>query len=183
MKPPPGSALPSEQAVVATYDDMAQVRRAIDALQYSGVEANRIKLGGEGAAAAARATDAARDTSAADRPMLWRILWRGFWWGVWGGIAGALLGLLFSYFGFGFLPGVDRPLIQIVSWAMFGHVAGALWGCYAALTTGDAWGLTFQPTEGGTIRIAVRSTDPRDIERAERVFREKQAISVTRETE
>jgi hypothetical protein len=28
--------------------------------------------------------------------------------------------------------------------------------------------------------LAVRSSDPRDIERAERVFREKQAISVAR---
>lgn len=166
--------------MTGTYDDMPSARRAVDALQYAGIEAGHISLAGEGAEEAVRLLNASSNTSANDRPILSRVFWRGFWWSVVGALAGAALGLLFNSWTLGFVEGAGSPAIQIATWAMFGHVAGALWGCYAAITSGEAWGLTFQPVVGGALRISVRSADPRDLARAERVFREKQAVAVSR---
>jgi len=164
--------------VVAEYADMAAARRAIDALQFGGVEATRIALLGE-AAESARRADAQRNMAGRDTPLMWRIIWRGFLWSIVGGVLGVALGLVFGLLGVG-LPGYGGSLgIQIASWAMFAHVAGALWGAYAAISSGDAWEATFQSGPTGPVVIGVRTDDPREIERSARILREKQANSVS----
>jgi hypothetical protein len=166
--------------VRGTVSGMAQARRAIDALQFAGIEANDISLAGEGAAAAARLADSSTNSARSDAPIIWRVAWRGFWWSVWGAIAGVAAGFVFGLSGLT-LPGTSNSMaLQIVSWGMFLHVGGAIVGVYAAITSGSAWELTFQPVEGPVV-IAVRSGDVRHVARAERVLREKGASDVRRD--
>jgi len=165
--------------VRGTVPGMAQARRAIDALQFAGIEANDIALAGEGAAAAARLADTSRNSGRSDAPIIWRVAWRGFWWSVWGAVLGVAAGFVFGLSGMT-LPGTSNSMaLQIVSWAMFLHVGGAIVGVYAGVTSGSAWELTFQPVEGPVV-IAVRSGDVSQIARAERVLREKDATDVRR---
>jgi hypothetical protein len=165
--------------VRGTVPGMAEARRAIDALQFAGIEANDISLAGEGAAEAARLAGASANSGRSDAPIIWRVAWRGFWWSIWGLVLGVAAGVVFGLSGLT-LPGTSNSMVlQIVSWAMFLHVGGAIVGVYAAITSGSAWELTFQPVAGPVV-IAVRSGDVARIARAERVLREKGATDVRR---
>lgn len=167
----------SSHRVLGTVSNMAQARRAIDALQFAGIEANDIAISGEGAVEAARLADASKNSGRSDAPIIWRVAWRGFWWSIWGGILGVAAGVAFGLSGLT-LPGTSNSMaLQIVSWGMFLHVGGAIVGVYAGITSGSAWELTFQPVEGPVV-IGVRSGDLRRIARAERVLREKGATDV-----
>lgn len=77
-------------AVIAEYADMASAREAVEALQFAGVEAARIRLEGEAARRAAGATP--KNTNKTDGPMTGRILGRAMIWGTVGLIVGTLLG-------------------------------------------------------------------------------------------
>lgn len=166
--------------VRGTFTDMAGARRGIDALQFGGIEANDITLSGEGAAQAEQLASRTH-TGASDAPIIWRVVWRGFWWSIAGGVLGAAIGAILGLSGLS-LPGTSNSMVlQIVSWAMFMHVGGAILGVYAGVTTGSAWELTFQPVEGA-VTVAVRSADIGTIAKAERIMREKQATSVQRDT-
>lgn len=160
--------------VTAEYPSMPAARRAIEALQYDGVEATRISLAGP-AVEEARQADSEPNSLRRDEPIVWHIVLRAVWWSIVGGVAGALVGLIAAAIGFDF--GVGGPPIQIAGWAMFGHVAGGLWGAYAALTSGDAWELTFQPTQGAVI-VSVRADNRREIDRCLHIMREKQPVRV-----
>jgi hypothetical protein len=169
---------PGGYAVLGEYADMAGARRAIDALQFSGVEAGNIALLGA-AAKAVRAADARANMADRDTPLIWRILWRGFLWSIVGGLVGLALGLAFTFSGIGAFGG-DNAALQIASWAMFGHVAGALWGAYAAISGGGAWEATFAAADvEGRVIVGVRAAPGADIERIARILREKDAVRVT----
>jgi hypothetical protein len=166
--------------VDATYADMDGARRAIEALQFGGVEASRIYLMGEGAEEAARVAGSRLDSSASDRPILSRIVWRTVWWSIVGGVVGVGVGLFFGLSGFGGIPGMSNSVaLQVASWGMFLHIAGAILGAYAGVSMGSAWELTFQPIRGRVI-VAVRERDEKSVERAERIMRGKSPLSIAR---
>lgn len=164
--------------VVAAYSDMQHARKAIDALQFSGIEVRDISLTGEGAHRAAEAANSAINTTERDRPMLWRIITRAIVWGVVAAGIGALLGLLLSAIGLQFPRAVDSPALQIGSWALFGAIVGTLWGAYSGVSGGEAWELTFQPDRGGRVLVEVHSDKQEEIARAEQILREKDALTV-----
>lgn len=156
---------------------MAHARRAIEALQNSGVDATRIGLVGE---AGARAREQASSrSSSTDVSILWRALWKGFWWGAWGAIAGALIGV-FVWWADIPAPGFGESLpLQIATWAMYVHVAAAICGLYAGIGgMGSAWELSFQKTEG-PVDVGVRAEAGRETERVARILRERGATRVT----
>jgi hypothetical protein len=159
---------------------MDGARRAIEALQFGGVEASRIYLMGEGAEEAARVAGSRLDTSASDRPILSRIVWRTVWWSIVGAVLGVGIGLFIGLTGVGLLPGTSNSVaLQVASWGMFLHIAGALCGAYAGVSMGSAWELTFQPIRG-RVTVAVRERDAKAVERAERILRGKSPLSVAR---
>jgi hypothetical protein len=155
-----------ELDVTATYADMAAARRAIDALQYGGIDPSQIRLLGA-AADAARAADARTDTSARDVPMIWRVFWRGVLWSIIGAPAGAVAGLALGLAGFVAI----NIWITIAVWALFGHLMGGMWGAYAALSIGDAWEMTFQDVEGMPVVVAVHVESAETADRVERMLR------------
>lgn len=162
-------------AVLAEYADMEAARRAIDALQFNGVEAGRIALLGA-AAEAARRADAKANMAERDTPLIWRILWRGLLWSIVGGVVGVALGLIFTVSGVEVFGG-DNLALQVASWAMFAHIAGALWGAYAAISSGGAWEATFMAADvHGPVILGVRASSDGDVQRVERILREKQAL-------
>ncbi|HYM14568.1 MAG TPA: hypothetical protein VEZ14_03340 [Dehalococcoidia bacterium] len=164
-------------AVLAEYADLAGARRAIDALQFSGVEAGDIALLGA-AAVAARRADTRTNMAARDTPLIWRILWRGFLWSIVGGVLGVALGLVFTFSGVDVFGG-DNVALQVASWAMFFHVAGALWGAYAAISGGGAWEATFMAADvEGRVLLGVRAAPGADAARIARTLREKDALRV-----
>lgn len=150
--------------ITATYAAMASARKAIDELQYAGVDGSRIRLLGA-AANAARSADARKSSAERDRPLVWRVFWRGVLWSLVGTPAGALLGLALG------LAGLDviNVWFTVLLWALFGHLLGGMWGAYAALSTGDAWEMTFQDAEGMPVVVAVRVEG--DAARVERILR------------
>ena len=127
-------------------------------------DGSRIRLLGA-AADAARAADARTNSAARDRPLVWRIFWRGVLWSLVGTPVGALLGLTLGLAGLE----VINLWFTVLLWALFGHLLGGMWGAYAALSTGDAWEMTFQDVEGMPIVVAVRIEG--DAARVERVLR------------
>jgi hypothetical protein len=169
---------PGGYAVLGEYTDMAGARRAIDALQFNGVEAGNIALLGA-AAKAVREADARTNMADRDTPLIWRILWRGFLWSIAGGVLGVALGLVLTLSGVEVFGG-DNAALQIASWAMFAHVAGALWGAYAAISSGGAWEATFLAADvEGRVIVGVRAAPGADAERIARIMREKDAVRVS----
>ncbi len=152
--------------VTATYGDMGAARRAIDALQYGGIDPAQIRLLGA-ALDAARAADARTDTSARDMPMIWRVFWRGVWWSIIGAPVGAIGGLALGLAGFVAI----NIWVTIGVWALFGHLMGGMWGAYAALSIGSAWEMTFQDVEGTPVVVAVRAEGSEQAARVEHLLR------------
>jgi len=162
----------SDNEVLVAYPDMEGARRAIEALQMNGVSPSRITLVGEGAEHAKRAPG--RNTATGDAGVTSRIFWRALWWSVWGAAAGVVVGLLFVWAGAG--P-ADRMGVALwtMTWGLFAHLMGWLWGAYTGLRNGAAWELTFQPADRGRILVKVTCADRADAERAERILRVRHA--------
>ena len=111
-------------------------------------------------------------------PTLGRVFWSGFWWSIAGGAVGAMLGLIVGLLGWG-LPGTpDNIAVQIASWAMFLHVAGALAGCYAALDTGDRFARKADHHDAAATLVRVRSNDDEASMRAAKVLAEAGGVDV-----
>ena len=83
---------PARYGIVGEYEDMASARRAIDALQFSGIEARNITLEGELADRAAR--QAPRNTTGRERPLIWHVIFRAVAGGAIGLGVGAVLGVV-----------------------------------------------------------------------------------------
>lgn len=157
--------------VLVAYPDMDGARRAIEALQMNGISPSRIALVGEGAEHAKRAPS--RNTAAGDAGITGRIFWRALWWSVWGGIAGVVAGvLLWAAIGPGDAMGL---ILWTVTWGLFAHLMGWLWGAYTGLRNGAAWELTFQPADRGRILVKVTCAGREEAERAERILRVRHA--------
>ncbi len=107
-----------------------------------------------------------------------RVFWSGFWWSVIGAGFGAALGLVVGLLGLGLPETADNIAIQIVSWAMFAHVLGALLGCYLVLDTGDRFARKPDHHDTAATLVRVQASDAEAAANAERIMREAGAISV-----
>ena len=161
----------------AEYADMTTARKAIEALEFAGLDARQISLKGGRAREAARATST-KNTTTLDGRIVRRVALRGFAGAVAGSLAGALIGLLVAGTGLGWF-GSSIPA-AVASFGIGGLIVGALIGAYSAVTTGTAWELTFARTSVGPVVVSVH-TDTRDAgDRAEHVLREHQAMRVSK---
>ena len=166
--------------VVASYADMEGARRAIDALQFSGIDAVDISLLGERAHEAADRANSERNTTSRDQPMVMRILGRAVRWGIAGAAIGALLGLVLWALGVQFARIGDSAAVTIGSWALFGLIGGTLIGAMSAISNSEAWALTFEPVDEGNVLVGVHSEQDRDAEHAVEILRSKEPLSVSR---
>lgn len=167
--------------VVGAYADMGHARKAIDALEFAGLETGKISLLGEGADLAERATSKRKNTTRSDAPMVQRIILRAVGFGLVGAAVGAVLGLILAAAGVSFGTAINSAGPLAATWALFGAIFGTLWGAYSGISQGEAWEATFAAdgtSADGNILVAVHSTDQHDIERAEKILREKNAITV-----
>jgi hypothetical protein len=157
---------PTDLTLTANYHGMAAARAAIASLQAAGVDAARISVG-----AGSAMEDAPRMRSS-ETSLLWRVLLLGAFWSIIGGIAGAVLGFVLGVNDIG-VPGTpDNVGIQIASWAMFLHVAGALVGCYLAIDTGDHYASTALHHDADIVRVRVRAQHRAEYERATEIMRD-----------
>jgi hypothetical protein len=143
------SDAPGSSTTIASFSDEAHARAAVQRLRAAGIADAAISIGRR----------SAPTRPPAEMPTLARVFWSGLWWSVAGGALGALVGLIVGLLGWG-LPGTpDNIAVQIASWAMFMHVAGALAGCYAALDTGDRFARKADHHDTSATLVRVRSDD------------------------
>ncbi len=166
--------------IVASYPDMAGARKAIDALQFGGVDANNISLLGERAQQASDKAAGETNTTAREQPIVMRVLRRAIFWGIAAAIVGGVLGLILASIGLAFPAVGDSVAVQAGSWALFGLVGGTLVGAYSALTVSEALELTFEPVDDGNVLVGVHSEDAKGIDKATEILRSKEALSVSR---
>jgi hypothetical protein len=154
----------SELTITAAYPGMTSARAVVGALQAAGIDAARIAIGTE------QAMGEAPRVRSNETPLLWRVLILGALWSIVGGVIGALVGLVLGVYGIG-VPGTpDNVGIQIASWAMFLHVAGALVGGYLAIDTGDHFATTGLHHDADRVQVRVRAQHRAEYEIAERVM-------------
>jgi hypothetical protein len=160
---------------------MDMARRALDALEFAGIDAGRISLEGGVAEQAADDANTSSNTVDRDKPMIEHIVWRVVIWGIAGAIVGAVAGAIFQAIGVEIVPAVgDSIAVAMLSYALLGLIIGALVGGMSGISQGEGWELTFQPPRvDGNVFVAVHSDDKTDIRRAEQVLRTKDALSVS----
>jgi outer membrane lipoprotein SlyB len=160
---------------------MDMARRALDALEFAGIDAGRISLEGGVAQQAADDANISANTVDRDKPMVEHIVWRVVIWGIAGAIVGAIAGLIFEAIGVEVVPAVgDSIAVAMLSYALLGLIIGALVGGMSGISQGEGWELTVQPQRvDGNVFVAVHSNDQKDIQRAEQVLRTKDALSVS----
>jgi hypothetical protein len=156
---------------------MDQARRAIDALQRAGIEAQLIGLGGPGAERAARRTD----TAGRDVAETTRIGSRAAIGGAIGSAVGAVLGgvigaLVFEPFAGGFWGALIAGAIG------GGAVGGVAAGVGSADLVEDVE-LTYDRDEAGPVRVEVFTPDPDVAARAAEVLEQADGVSKVERTE
>ena len=160
--------IPGSAEVIGAFPTESDARSAVQRLRATGIADSAIHV----------RRRAATLPPPPEAPLLRRVFWSGLWWSVGGGLVGAVLGLLVGLAGLG-LPGTpDNLAVQVASWAMFLHVAGALVGCYAALDTGDRFARTTDHHDEQSTLVRVSSLDDTVIRTAEHVFTEAGALTV-----
>jgi hypothetical protein len=168
--------------VVGAYPTLERARKAIDALQFGGVESDRISLQGGPARAAEEQASSRPNTTDRDVPMIRRLVARAAFFGAIGAGVFAILGLILWAIGWDIDRITGSPAVMILSWTAFGLIAGALWGAYSSISQGQAWELTFEQDADnapGEVLVAVHSDNPDDITRAEKILRDKHAVRVS----
>jgi hypothetical protein len=159
-----------EHNVVACFTDMEDARRAIAALEHSGVDASHISLLGQQVAEAIDQNDTAhRDERIMDEQA-------GSAAGgiAAGGLIGGTAGFLAGLAAFG-IPGAG-PVIAGGIWALSlgGAAAGAGVGLaatgYARIKQSEAWELTYDAVSRGSVAVGVHSPDKQDVDAAATVL-------------
>ena len=157
---------------MASFPDMAQAREAMATLERRGVGSDAVSLEGGGPARAAREGD----TSERDLRVTRHVGSRAIVGLVVGTAVGGAIGLVIAAVVVGGFGSVWVWASTIAS-GVAGGAVGLVLGGYSTPAVSEDWELTHEP-EPGTVRLEVRSDDPKELERAATVLREAHALSV-----
>lgn len=162
--------------VIARYRDLDQARKALTALERGGIEGARISLeGGAPARAATRHDTAGRDRRVA-RQIGSRVALSGLAGAILGGLAGFLIG------GMAF-DGAAALWSAVVGGVIAGAAVGGVIGGYATPAMSEGWELTHEEDldgRDGEVAVRVSSTDRGELDKAAKVLRSKDPISIER---
>lgn len=167
----------SRHNIVGAYDDMASARKAIEALQFAGIEADDISLRGPAAEEAERRIE--KETQPVDQSMIGRIVLLAIVGGAIGAVAGAVLGSILWAADVGIARATDNAGLQIGMWVLAGAIIGSLIAPYWGFTASRAWELTHEPVPG-RVFVGVHSDDPDEIANADKVLHKQHAAEITR---
>jgi hypothetical protein len=159
--------------IVARYEDLTRAREAIAALERSGIESASIALEGRQAVRAAEE----EDTALRDRRVAGHLGRRVVVGASVGTAIGAVAGFVVAAI---LLGGFGNPFVwaAAVGGAVAGGAVGGLLAGVATPAMSEDWELTHQAEPNGPIRVRVSTTDPHVRDRAARVLRDKDALSV-----
>ena len=158
-----------QRVVVGMFDDDAAARTAVRRLQASGISEAAIGIARQSAA-----------PPPSDTPAISKVFWTGFWWSIAGLAVGVAIGLILGLLGVG-LPGTtDSVWLQVASWGMFVHVAGAIVGCYLALETGDRFSSNTAHHDQMATMVRVRFADDGEAARLEVLLKDAGASGTQR---
>ena len=161
------------RSVVATYAQMEKAREAMAALERSGVGSDAISLLGTGPVRAA----GEEDTSERDLRVATHVGSRAILGLVIGTAAGGVLALVIAAVvvgGFGSVWVWGAALAGGIG----GGAVGLALGGYSTPAVAEDWELTHEREHGTGVRLEVASEDPRELETAAKVLREKDALTV-----
>lgn len=147
----------------ATYADMAAARRAIASLERGGIPGSDITL--EGPAARNAATEP--DSSGADERFMHEASKTVFGGAAIGAAIGAVLGLVVGVL---VLSGVTGALIGAAAGLAAGGAFGFILSPQARLQQSAAAELTYGPSNGEAPVVVVRTDDPDDARKAEKLL-------------
>ena len=157
---------------MASFPDMAQAREAMATLERRGVGSDAVSLEGGGPARAAREGD----TSERDLRVTRHVGSRAIVGLVVGTAVGGAIGLVIAAVVVGGFGSV-WVWASTIAGGVAGGAVGLVLGGYSTPAVSEDWELTHEP-EPGTVRLEVRSDDPKELERAATVLREAHALSV-----
>jgi hypothetical protein len=163
-------AQPNANRVLAIYPDLEAARGAMRSLEGSGIDAEDIQLLGAPVDHAA----AVHDVSGRDRNVSSWVGRRAATGAVVGAVIGLVLGLLIGAVANG--PAVVFALVGVIFLGGLGFVIAG----YASLDAKNEWELTFQPDEFGQVAVGVESTDPAELDKAERALSRTHPLKVER---
>ncbi len=161
-----------EFVVSGSFIDEAGARAGEDALRAAGMADDRLDV-------RRVALRASGPGSHLEARFVWRLVWIVVWWSIVGGVAGAALGALAWWAGIGG-GGTFGLVLQVVGWAMFGHLIGGMWAGYLLLA--DRSKREFTPESGepigyvAVVRVLCRNRD--EIERVRERLEASGAIDI-----
>lgn len=171
-----------EHNALATFEDIDRARESILALEREGLEGSDVSLlsrhdGPEG-------PDESADTREEDRQLGGDVGKRVATGAAVGTAAGGLAGFLVGLAAFS-IPGVG-PVIGAGVWASLvggavgGGAVGGIVAGVSGIGTSEAWQTTYAALEENRVVVGYHDDDPEGVERAEKVLREQEPLSVER---
>ena len=161
-----------QRSVVAVYPDLQTARGALSTVEGNGVDADNIRLLGEGIDRAADETD----VSTRDINVSSYVGRRAAIGAVTGAVVGVIIGVIVAA-AFDLEPFIIPPIAGLIFLGLFGFAVGG----YATLDANDEWELTFQPETPGQAAVAVRTDDPELLEKVTTALQDSGALRVSRE--
>lgn len=159
-----------EFTLTATYGDGAHAQEAAEALRAAGFTPDNIDL--RRAVAITQSTKRRRGPSS----FLGRLTWIIVLWSIPGAIIGGALGLLLAWAGIG-PGGTDGAVLQIIGWAIFGHLIAGMWAGFLLLS--DRSQQEFNPErDANEMIVTVRCRTRAEIDIAGVVLRSRGARSL-----
>ena len=161
--------------LVATYTSLDRAREAMTALERSGIEGADVSLEGDGAdSRPAGSDDSLRER---DRGVARQFASRAFVGAGIGLVVGVLVGLLIGSLSF---ERGSATIASAIAGGLAGAALGGVWGGLLTPAMSRDWERTHVGSSGGSVRVAVTTDDAEALDRAERILREKDAVSVER---
>ena len=161
-----------QRSVLAVYPDLQTARGALSHVESNGIDADDIRLLGEGVDRAADEPDVStRDVNVSSYVGRRAAI---------GAVTGAVLGLIIGVIVaavFSLDPFIIPPLAGVVFLGFFGFAIGG----YATLDASDEWELTFQPETPGQAAVAVRTDDPEVLDKVTTALQDSGALRVSRQ--
>jgi hypothetical protein len=163
----------AEYNVVAAYRDMPSAKKAIDAIDWAGIDGINVSLLGRRAAEAA--TDTMEETEQADERLSRDIIRRVLV----GGAAGVIIGLPLGLLAYAIYDELGLWVSILGGMIMFG-IIGALLGGMWDLDANPQAEVTYHTTPPGHILVGVKSDRKQLVDRAEFVLEKRDPLMIHR---